>query len=32
VRVRKESIDRGGQISIVQDISIYRAMPYSPVR
>jgi len=32
VRVRKESIDRGGQLSIVQDISIYRAMPYSPVR
>jgi hypothetical protein len=31
-RVRKESIDRGGQISLVQDISIYRATPYSPVR
>jgi len=32
VRVRKESIDRGGQLSIVQNISIYKAMPYSPVR
>ena len=32
VKVRKESIDRGGQISSLQNISIYRATAYSPVR
>jgi len=32
IRVRKESIDRGGQIASVQNISLYRATPYSPVR
>jgi hypothetical protein len=32
IRVRKESIDRGGQISIVQNISLFKATPYSPVR
>ena len=32
VRVRKESIDRGGQLSAVQNISIWRATPYSPIR
>ncbi len=32
VRVRKESIDRGGQISSVMNISLYKAMPYSPIR
>jgi hypothetical protein len=31
-RVRKESIDRSGQISSVMQISLYRAMPYSPIR
>jgi hypothetical protein len=32
VRVRQESIDRSGQISIVSNISLYKAMPYSPIR
>jgi hypothetical protein len=32
LRVRKESIDRGGQISAVMNISLYKAMPYSPIR
>jgi hypothetical protein len=32
VRVRKESVDRGGQLSLVQDISIWRATAYSPIR
>jgi hypothetical protein len=31
-RVRKESIDRHGQISSVIQISLYKAAPYSPVR
>jgi hypothetical protein len=32
IRVRQESVDRGGQLSIVQNISLFKAMPYSPVR
>jgi hypothetical protein len=32
VRVRKDSIDRSGQISIVSNISLYKATPYSPIR
>jgi hypothetical protein len=32
VHVRQESIDRSGQISIVSNISLYKAMPYSPIR
>jgi len=32
VKVRAESIARGGQISAVSDISLYRAAAYSPVR
>jgi NIPSNAP protein len=32
VKVRKESIDRSGQISSVMNISLYRATPYSPIR
>lgn len=32
VRVRKESIDRSGQISSVIQMSLYRATPYSPIR
>jgi hypothetical protein len=32
VKVRKESIDRGGQISSVMQISLYRATPYSPIQ
>ncbi len=32
VKVRKESIDRSGQISSVIQISLFRAAPYSPVR
>ncbi len=32
IRVRKESIDRSGQISSVIQISLYRATPYSPIR
>jgi hypothetical protein len=31
-RVRQESINRSGQISAVMQISLYRAMPYSPIR
>ncbi len=31
IKARKESIDRSGQITIVNQISIYRATPYSPV-
>jgi hypothetical protein len=31
-KVRKESIDRGGQIASVNSISLYRAAAYSPVR
>jgi hypothetical protein len=31
-KVRKESIDKHGQISSVIQISLYRATPYSPVR
>ena len=30
-RVRKDSIDRGGQINTVSNISIFKAMPYSPI-
>jgi len=32
IRVRQESINRSGQISSVTQISIYKAMAYSPVR
>ncbi len=32
VKVRKESIDRNGQISISSQISLYRATAYSPLR
>jgi len=32
VRVRKESIERGGQLTPVIDISLHRATAYSPVR
>ena len=32
VKVRKESIDKSGQISSVTQISLFTAMPYSPVR
>ncbi len=32
VKVRKESIERHGQISSVMQISLYRATPYSPIR
>jgi hypothetical protein len=32
VKVRKESIDRHGQISSVSQISLYRAAAYSPIR
>ena len=32
IRVRKESIDRAGQISSVIRMSLYRATPYSPIR
>jgi hypothetical protein len=31
-KVRKESIDRSGQIANVIQISLYRATPYSPIR
>lgn len=31
IKVRKESIDRGGQISSQMQISLYRATAYSPV-
>jgi hypothetical protein len=32
IKVRKESIDRSGQISSCSQISLYRATPYSPIR
>ena len=32
LKVRRESIERGGQIASVNSISLYRAAPYSPVR
>jgi hypothetical protein len=32
IKVRKESIDRAGQISLNSQISLYRASAYSPVR
>lgn len=32
VRVRKESIDRHGQISSIIQMSLYRAAPYSPIQ
>jgi hypothetical protein len=32
IKVRRESIERSGQISSVMEISLYRATPYSPVR
>ena len=32
VRVRRESIERGGQISVGQNISLFKVMPYSPIR
>jgi hypothetical protein len=32
VKVRKESIDRSGQISSVMQMSLYRATPYSPIQ
>ena len=32
VKVRRESIERGGQIASVNQISLFRASPYSPVR
>ena len=32
IKVRKESIERSGQISSVIQISLHRAAPYSPVR
>jgi hypothetical protein len=32
IRVRQQSIDRSGQISSVMQISLYKAMPYSPIR
>ncbi len=32
IKVRKESIDRGGQISSVIQIALYRAAAYSPLR
>lgn len=31
IKVRKESIDRSGQISSVMQMSLYRATPYSPI-
>lgn len=31
-RVRKESIDRSGQISSIIQMSLYKATPYSPIR
>ena len=31
-KVRKESVERGGQIASVNSISLYRAAPYSPIR
>ena len=32
IKVRKESIDKNGQISSVQNISLWKATDYSPVR
>jgi len=32
IKVRKESIDRSGQISLWSQMSLYRGTPYSPVR
>jgi hypothetical protein len=32
VKVRKESIERSGQISSVMQMSLYRATPYSPIQ
>ena len=32
IKVRKESIDKHGQVSSVIQISLYRATPYSPVK
>ena len=32
IKVRKESIDKHGQISSVIQIALYRAAPYSPIR
>lgn len=32
IKVRKESIDKGGQISLRMQITLYRATPYSPIR
>ncbi len=32
IKVRKESIDKHGQISSVSQISLYRATAYSPIR
>ena len=32
VKARKDSIDRGGQIVAVNDIAVYRAVPYSPIQ
>lgn len=32
MKVRKESIDRGGQISSQMQISLFRATAHSPVR
>jgi hypothetical protein len=32
IKVRKESIDKHGQISSVMQISLYRATAYSPIR
>jgi NIPSNAP protein len=32
VKARKESIDKGGQIVAVAEVSIYKATPYSPVK
>jgi hypothetical protein len=32
VRVRRESIERGGQLTPVQQISMYKATAYSPIR
>jgi hypothetical protein len=32
LRVRKESVDRGGQLSVGQNLSLFKATPYSPIR
>jgi len=32
IKVRKESIDKHGQISSVSQVSLYRSTPYSPIR